>query len=299
MRFIENIGGKLQSLEEWLQIVNQFKSLHHRCETNCYIPLLQMEEYIKEGRLSYKILSDTSLWLFEQERDYYLGYYYVSKEESLFIQPQDLDVIVYLIGNERKYAKKREEELVKLGCEKYRRNLEYMLTSEKIPELQKMDKRCQRLMEKMGFRYAKFYKEDYESVYALWRERIDCYSVKDMLPGRILRMEQEEECLLIRDREDSMMAACVFEINGAVGFSENVATTAACNGIGMGGVLFSRSLLNIFSRGCQKDCMWVWERNVESRKMTERFAELSGRFSQQLLLRKQPDMGVEIDLYEA
>ena len=79
MRFIENIGGKLQSLEEWLQIVNQFKSLHHRCETNCYIPLLQMEEYIKEGRLSYKILSDTSLWLFEQERDYYLGYYYVSK----------------------------------------------------------------------------------------------------------------------------------------------------------------------------------------------------------------------------
>lgn len=63
MRFIENIGGKLQSLEEWLQIVNQFKSLHHRCETNCYIPLPQMEEYIKEGRLSYKILSDTSLWL--------------------------------------------------------------------------------------------------------------------------------------------------------------------------------------------------------------------------------------------
>ncbi|MCI8376560.1 MAG: hypothetical protein HFI29_14195 [Lachnospiraceae bacterium] len=247
-----------------------------------------MEEYIKEGRLSYKILSDTSLWLFELERDYYLGYYYVPKEESLFIQTQDLDVVVYLIGNERKYAKEREEELVRLGCERYRRNLEYMLTLEKIPELQKMDKRCQRLMEKMGFRYAKFHREDYESVYTLWRERIDRYSVKDILPSRLYRAEQEEECLIIRDREDMLIAACIFEINGTAGFSENVATTAACNGIGMGGVLFSRSLLNIFSRGCQKDCMWVWAGNVESRKMTERFAELSGRFSQQLLLKSRP-----------
>ena len=308
MRFVENIedrasrrqvGGKLQSLEEWLERLSQFKSLHHKCETNCYIPLPQMEEYIKEGRLSYKILSDTSLWLFEQERDYYLGYYYVSKEESLYIQPQDLDVVIYLIGSEKKYAKKREEELVGLGCERYRRNLEYMLTSEKVPELRRMDERCRRLMEKIGFRYAKFHKEDYESVYALWRERIDHYSVKDMLPGRIFRMEQEEECLLIRDRDDRMIAACVFEINGAVGFSENVATVAASNGIGLGGVLFSRSLLNIFSRGCQKDCMWVWEGNVESRKMTERFAELSGRFSQQLLLRRQSNIDIKSNIDEA
>ena len=157
---------KLQSLKEWLEILNQFKAAHRRCETNCYIPLPQMEAYIEEGRLDCKILSDTSLWLFEQERDYYLGYYYVSKEESLCIQPQDLDVVIYLIGNERKYAQKREEELVRLGCERYRRNLEYMLTSEKIPELRKMDKRCQRLMEKLDFQYAKFHKEDYESVYA-------------------------------------------------------------------------------------------------------------------------------------
>ena len=64
MRFIENIGGKLQSLEEWLQIVNQFKSLHHRCETNCYIPLLQMEEYIKNTsvqKLTYT-LEDRKGW---------------------------------------------------------------------------------------------------------------------------------------------------------------------------------------------------------------------------------------------
>lgn len=255
-----------------------------------------MEEYIREGRLRYKIIFGTSLWLFEKERDYYLGYYYVPKEERLCIFPQDLDVVIYLIGNEKKYPGKREEELEKLGCTKYRRNLEYMLTSEKVPELENMDRKCRRFMEKMKFCYTSFHAEDYEEVYKLWRERIDRYSVKDMLKSRIRRVEEKAECIIIRDKEAHIIAACVFETNGAVGFSENVATTASCNGIGLGGILFSRSLLDIFSRGCTKDSMWVWEDNIESRRMTERFAELTGRFSQQMLLKKHPKIHRESDI---
>ena len=253
-----------------------------------------LAEYIKEGRLSYKIVSDSTLWLFEQERDYCLGYYYVSKGEKLDIEPQNLDVVIYLIGNEKRYACIREEELVKLGCVRYRRNLEYMLTSEKVPELESMDRKCRRFMKKMDFHYTAFRAEDYESVYRLWRERIDRYSVKDMLKSRIQQMEEKEECIIIRNGEGNIIAACVFEVNGTIGFSENVATTAAVNGIGIGGVLFSRSLLNIFSKGCIKDCMWVWENNTESRKMTERFAELTGRFSQQLLLKKRTDTALDL-----
>ena len=249
-----------------------------------------MEEYIQEGRLSYEIISGTTLWLFEQERDYYLGYYYVPKEEKLCLHPQALDVVIYLIGSEKKYAAKREEELAELGCARYRRNLEYMLTSEKVPEMEKMDRKCRRFMEKMDFRYTRFCAEDYEEVYELWRERIDRYSVKDMLKSRIQRMEDKKECIIVQDKEDHIVAACVFEVNGTGGFSENIATTASSNGIGLGGILFCRSLLDIFSRGCTKDSMWVWEGNVESRRMTERFAELTGRFSQQMLLRKQPEM---------
>lgn len=280
-------GGKIQSIDEWLDILSAFKAECGRCETNCYISLPRMEEYIREGRLRYEIISGTVLWLFEQERDYYLGYYYVSKEEKLCLHPQEQDVVIYLIGSEKKYAEKREEELAELGCIRYRRNLEYMLTSEKVPELEKMDRKCRRFMEKMNFSYTPFHTEDYEEVYKLWRERIDRYSVKDMLKSRIRRTEEKAECIVIRDKEGHIIAACVFEAEGAAGFSENVATTASCNGIGLGGVLFSRSLLEIFSRGCTKDSMWVWEGNTESRRMTERFAELTGRFSQQMLLKKQ------------
>lgn len=203
------------------------------------------------------------------------------------IEPQNLDVMIYLIGSGKKYANIREDELVKLGCTRYRRNLEYMLTSEKVPELEKMDKKCQRFMAKMNYHYTVFRVEDYEIVYRLWRERIDRYSVKDMLKSRIHQMEEREECILIRNGEEDVIAACVFEVNGAVGFSENIATDASYNGTGIGAALLCRSFLNIFSKGCMKDCMWIWENNIESRKMTERFADLTGRFSQQLLLKKR------------
>ncbi|MCI9480642.1 MAG: hypothetical protein HFI21_16900 [Lachnospiraceae bacterium] len=283
-------GGKIQSLEEWLGILSAFKRSCGRCETNCYIPLPQMEEYIHEGRLRYEIIPGRALWLFEQERDYYLGYYYVPKEEKLCIRPQNLDVVVYLIGSEKKYAAKREEELAGLGFIRYRRNLEYMVASEKIPELEKMDRKCRRFMEKMNFCYTPFRIEDYEEVFKMWRERIDRYSVKDMLKSRIRRAEEKAECLLIRDKEGHITAACAFEVNGAAGFSENIATAISCSGTGTGGALLCRSLMNIFSRGCTKDSMWVWEGNMESRRMTERFAELTGRFSQQMLLSKQADI---------
>lgn len=292
---IENIqaqkevcGGKIQSLDEWLETLSAFKASCGRFETNCYISLPQMEEYIHEGRLRYEIISDISLWIFVLERDYYLGYYYVSKEKSLYIDPQELDVVIYLIGSEKKYAGKLEEELLKLGCTRYRRNLEYILTSEKIPELEEMYRKCRRYMEKINFCFTLFHTEDYEEVYKLWRERIDKYSVKDMLKSRILQIEEKAECIIVRDKEERIAAACVFEVNGTVGFSENIATTVSCNGIGLGGILFCRSLLDIFSRGCTKDSTWVWEGNMESRRMTERFAELTGRFSQQILLKKQP-----------
>lgn len=283
-------GGKIQSVDEWLEILHVFKSGRCRCETNCYISLPQLEEYIDEGRLRYEIASDTTLWLFERERDYYLGYYYVSKEDSLCIRPQDLDLVIYLIGNEKKYAQHREKELLQLGCLRYRKNLEYLIGFEKEAELEMMNRKCLWLMKKMGFQYTRFHRADYESVYQLWRERIDRYSVKDMLQSRIRQMEQNEECMIIRDKENNIIAACDFEINGTVAYSENIATVISGGGIGAGGVLFSGSLLNIFSRGCRKDCTWVWEDNTESRKMTERFGILTGKFSQQLLLEKQSDI---------
>lgn len=286
---LKNRGGKLQDLDEWIGILNTFKKENHRCETNCYVSLPMLEEYIEEGRLFYEIVQDTSLWLFERERDYYLGYYYISLEKDLYIKPRDMDVVVYLIGTEKKYPVKREEELVAQGYTKYRRNLEYILTSDRVPELELVNRKGLRFLKKMDLHCTTFKEEDYEAVYQLWRERIDKYSVKDMLKSRIRRTEDRKECIIIRDKKNNIAGACLFEVNGAVGFSENIATAVQGDGIGIGGVLFSGSILNIFSRGARKDCMWVWENNTESRKMTERFAQLTGKFSQQLLLKKETD----------
>lgn len=279
-------GGRLYTLDEWIDLLNTFKSNHRRCETNCYVPLPMLKEYINEGRLFYKIVSDHTLWLFERERDYYLGYYYVSKNDKLMIERQDLDVVIYLIGSEKKYAYTREEELVKLGCIRYRKNLEYLLTPKTVPALERMNSKSQCLMKKMDLHYTTFHVEDYETVYQLWRERIDRYSVKDMLKSRICQMEEKEECIIIRNGEGNILAATSFEVNGSVAFSENIATVASSKGMGIGSALASKLFLNIFSRGCTKNCIWIWENNIESRQLTKRFVELTGRFSQQLLLKK-------------
>ena len=281
----QNEGGKLHSLKEWIDILNAFKLSHRGCETNCYIPLPVLGEYIKEKRLFYKIVSGHTLWLFERERDYYLGYYYVSKNDKLVIERQDLDVIIYLIGSGKKYAYIQESELVEQGCVKYRRNQEYVLTSETVPELEKMNRKCRCVMNEMGLHYTTFHAEDYETVYQLWRERIDRYSVKDMLKSRIRQMEEKEECLMIRNGEGTILAATSYEVNGSVALSENIATVASIKGMGIGSALASKLFLNIFSKGCTKNCVWIWENNVESKKLTRQFVELTGRFSQQLLLR--------------
>lgn len=282
-------GGKLHTLEEWIDILNAFKLSHRGCETNCYIPLPMLGEYMKEGRLFYKIVSGQTLWLFERERDYYLGYYYISKSDKLVIERQDLDVVIYLIGSEKKYAYIREEELVELGCIKHRRNQEYMLTTETVPELERKNRKCQCVMNEMGLHYAAFQTGDYETVYQLWRERIDRYSVKDMLKSRVRQMEEKEECLTIRNREGTILAATSYEVNGSAALSENIATVASSKGMGIGSALASKLFLNIFSKGCTKNCVWIWENNVESRKLTRPFVKLTGRFSQQLLLKKRPD----------
>ncbi|MBD5549666.1 MAG: hypothetical protein HDQ96_00580 [Lachnospiraceae bacterium] len=47
-------GGKLCTLDEGIGILNAFRAEHHRCETNCYVPMPALEEYIKEEELYLK-----------------------------------------------------------------------------------------------------------------------------------------------------------------------------------------------------------------------------------------------------
>lgn len=278
-------GGVLHSHEEWLQIHRLFKKEYGRCETNCYLTQQKIEAYIGQQRLFYEISNDT-LWLYEQERGYAVGYYFVPKNRKLMATRQLQDVVIYLIGTEKRYmARKREEELRADGCKIYRNNLEYSVPADRLSDLQKQEEGCGHFLKKMGMHYAVFRAYDYEEVFQMWRGRIGPYSVKDALPGQIQRWEQNAECIEVRTVDGRIAAACCFELNGISGHSENIAVKKDFNGSGIGAALLCHSFLKMAEAGADIS-VYVWEKNLASRKICGRFASLTGRFSRQLLLEK-------------
>lgn len=280
---------KLHSLNEWMNVLNTFKTERKRCETNCYMPLNLIEEYIEEDRLFYKITQDGTLWLFEREPDYYLGYYYVSKNDKLSIAPQDMDVVIYLIGDEKRYAQQREQELETLGCEKYRKNLEYKLNTENMRVINDAQSIAAQHLKKLNLRYGKFTADQYDKTYSMWRDRIDNYSVKYATKKRMMQIEEKDECLVIYDESGNLAASITFEvpIGSEVCFSENVAVIDALSNSGIGAVIFYNMLFDIFQRGCKKIYWWVWEKNIPSIKLTEKVAQPTGKFSVQMILKRE------------
>lgn len=105
----------VNSIDEWITILNEFKSIKGRCDTNCYVSIQTMEEYIAEKRLFYNIV-DSTLWCYIQENNCYQGYYYVSKEQEICVGSIKFPLFTCLVGTENKYAINRENELLNGGA---------------------------------------------------------------------------------------------------------------------------------------------------------------------------------------
>lgn len=275
----------LTTFDKWQDVLKTFKGSHGRCETNCYLSEQAIAEYIDCKRMSFEIIDDT-LWLFEHEPGYDIAYYYVVKNKEIStITGRDTKQIIYLIGDEGRYrAEKREQELIYGGFQKYRKNLEYLISKDVVNELKNADSKCSRFMKKFDVHYDWPGSEsDYHTAFDMWSERIDRYSVKLALPSVIKRMIDNHECMLIKNSHDDIVAACQYEVGGSRGFSENIAVKGENNGAGLGAGLLYHSFLYIINHGID-NTTYVWEENLESRRITERFGKLTGRFSQQLIL---------------
>lgn len=150
-----------------------------------------------------------------------------------------------------------------------------------------MDEKCSRFIKKMKVQYSTFFVQDYEEIYIMFQKRIDRYSVKYLTGKRIRDMEKAKECIVARTEDNKIVAACNYMISGSVAYLENIASDSAHNGTGIGSSLFCRELKEIFERGAKKAIFWIWENNIESKKMSERFAVLTGRFSQYIVFESE------------
>lgn len=277
-----NKGQRIESIEEWMGILKTFKLANGRCDTNCYVDMHTLEEYIVEKRVFYNI-TETTLWCYVQERDYCLGYYYVPKKSKICVGIIDFSLVICLVGTEKKYAFIREKELLDEGGAIFKKNIEYVVDERILPELLEMDEKYSEFIRKIGIHYELFQVEDYDEIERMFKERIDAYSVRTLTEKRIENMEKEKECILARTEEGRIAAACDFEIKGSVAHIENTVSDSVYSRTGVGATLFCRQLIEIFSRQVKKVFMWSWENNIKSRKMCGRFGILTGRYSKYIV----------------
>ena len=272
----------IENSEMFTQIVNSYKHEKKHCGTNMILMQNQIDDRINSSKLYYDLIEGV-LWFFEKNEDYYTAYFYLPKEERLRLTPQDLDIIVGIIGNQNRYNTQWETELLESGFEKYNKNLEFLTKKEQYQDLiEKQKEKINSFVERMGCYCRSAKKEDYDAMYQMWRSKIDKYAIPTMTDKEIEEMEKYNRGLLILNEKNEILATISYsrEGNKAVGLHGVSLNT------GLGGFMLPSIIASAFQEGCDRFVGWIWENNTDSLMNARWFSDKTGKFCQQFLMRK-------------
>lgn len=118
---------KLESLAEYKNIINEFKSVCKRPFSNLYYMPNDIERYIELGRARYE-KSESGIVFFFDEETYYRACLYANINEKISIDCQDKKVLVknvYQEGKKRENLLCAERQLEELGFEKVGVSVKY------------------------------------------------------------------------------------------------------------------------------------------------------------------------------
>ena len=278
----------IESSELFTEIVNGYKHENKHCGTNMLLMQNEINDLIGAGKLYYDLIEGI-LWFFVKQGDYYIAYFYLPKEEKLKLMPQDLDVIVEIIGNQTRYNSEWEEALLESGFEKHNKNFEYLEKREECQiEVRLIQEKMNKFVEKMGCHHRSAKKEDYEAMYQLWTSKIDNYAVHAMTDKELDEMERYNRAHLILNKKNEILAAVYYLRTGN---TANVLYNASLQK-GFGAVVRLFMADHAFQEGCDRLISWVYEDNkdlpfnVNPTWIQKNAITKTGKFSQQFLLRK-------------
>lgn len=273
---------KIENSEMFTQILKNYKREKKACGTNMLLMQNEINDLIESQKLYYDFIEDI-LWFFVRNDDYYLAYFYVPKGQRLKMTPQDCDVIVEIIGNQVRYNSQWEAELLESGLEKHNKNLEFLAKRENCQKI--VDEQANKnasFVDSISYYRRKATRSDYDEMYRLWRSTIDKYAVHTLSESELDEMVRTGSAYLICNEKDDICA---------VGYCPMTHNTAVMRYIvsihkGLGSVVAYEQLASLFEEGCERIIIWIWENNVESLKLWKWIAVETGKFSQQLIMRK-------------
>lgn len=272
----------IENSETFVQIVNSYRHEKKHCSTNLLLMQDKINDLIDAGKLYYDLI-DGILWFFEKNNDFYIAYFYLPKEEKLKLIPQDLDVIVEIVGNQVRYNIQWEMELLESGFEKYNRYIEIMAHKEQCQSMiEKQVEKIHSFVERMGCYRRTATKADYDKMYQLWRTKIDRYAIRTLTEKELDEMERSNRGYLICNDKNEICVA------GYYSRTDNTANTGYLVSLykGFGAVASYERMASMFREGCDRYIGWTRENNTDMLMIARKFAVETGKFSQQFLMRK-------------
>ncbi len=276
---------KLQSYEQYSQVLAAFKQGRARCATNKMMMRDELTALIEAGKLYYEQIGDT-LWFFSDEDYFYSAHLYAPADRPIQMEKQDKDVEVELMGNESRYNVQMDRELVAAGFEKGGKYLEYGSFLEDFIEMIRSRAKVMRAFwEKRGFTYRKATKADYPELRKQWLIMLgeDSYNVLALTDAQLDEMEKYGRCPVICDPQGRIVASSTFFKSGNLAYDYITETVFKKSGLG-GSVAYERAICE-YEEGCTKQLTWVREDNAESSSGAERVSDLTGKYLWQFVYR--------------
>lgn len=167
---------KIQSREEYVNIIDENKKAYKKLVTNCYMHVEEAEKYIAQDRLYFETV-DGGLFLYVDEALYYLGYYYLAPDAGPEISAKDKDVVIKNIYAEgrKKDAVLRVEELLQQNGFVLADTMRQISADPEtvLKNLERPGKVAKRILDSSGFRLVSAAPDRLEEIRE-WQNHMDC-----------------------------------------------------------------------------------------------------------------------------
>lgn len=275
---------KVNSFEQYNQILLDFKRGRTRCETNKMMMREELEEMIDSGKLYYH-LTDCTLWFLSDEDYFYSAHLYVPQDAPIQMAAQDKDVLVELMGSSNRYNEHMDRRLITAGFKRHDKYIEHgALFDDIIDDVRKQCRNTDVYLNRHEYVCRVATKNDYSEIRKLWMEKIgkESYHITAFTDLELETMERCGRWIVICDKNGKIQAVESYKRRNKTCYFNLM----AANILSLGGCLDQKIKLQAYQEGCIKGYGWSKEDNSSTGSLSENtgFSE-TGKFYWQFVLK--------------
>ena len=273
---------KVNSINEYYELVNLNKERTGPHRTNCFLMPSAIEDFISEGRFSVDEFDD-GLVFYLDEGGYYLLYYFWSKEKPFGDLHADKDMIIEELNNRERrseYLSQFEEEIGVRGFMPFKTNIRLVLNlSEEHDNLEMIyNKYKERLDEGLTVSVCTDDLE-YAKAVELWDERLQLGDV----PMKHRKRYPGDQVFLVHDAE-KLVACNWWHTSGKSAEFRHTVSHKDYSGKGLGTLVLVGSYLKAYDEGARMAYGWVEENNEVSMAFQKKLGNVAnGQISKQYI----------------